>query len=149
MWGREKLMSELCLVFSLREFLWQQFLPHDLNMNNYFSSVLGMELTFNYNLDCLGNGRTECHCGAENCSGFLGVRPKVSVQGRALSQQEYGGATAEVCLWPSQENTGKWVPGLLHWSSVVFTQSLDWLSNTLVRSISFWKCICISDRIWS
>lgn len=35
-----------------------------------------MELTFNYNLDCLGNGRTECHCGAENCSGFLGVRPK-------------------------------------------------------------------------
>ncbi|XP_006860014.1 PREDICTED: histone-lysine N-methyltransferase NSD3 isoform X1 [Chrysochloris asiatica] len=36
----------------------------------------GMELTFNYNLDCLGNGRTECHCGAENCSGFLGVRPK-------------------------------------------------------------------------
>ncbi|XP_015685997.1 histone-lysine N-methyltransferase NSD3-like, partial [Protobothrops mucrosquamatus] len=37
----------------------------------------GMELTFNYNLDCLGNGRTECHCGAENCSGFLGVRPKI------------------------------------------------------------------------
>ncbi|XP_058905191.1 histone-lysine N-methyltransferase NSD3 isoform X7 [Kogia breviceps] len=36
----------------------------------------GMELTFNYNLDCLGNGRTECHCGADNCSGFLGVRPK-------------------------------------------------------------------------
>ncbi|KAJ8380024.1 hypothetical protein SKAU_G00008020 [Synaphobranchus kaupii] len=34
------------------------------------------ELTFNYNLDCLGNGRTSCHCGAENCSGFLGVRPK-------------------------------------------------------------------------
>uniref|UniRef100_A0A670Z0V4 Histone-lysine N-methyltransferase NSD3 n=1 Tax=Pseudonaja textilis TaxID=8673 RepID=A0A670Z0V4_PSETE len=38
----------------------------------------GMELTFNYNLDCLGNGRTECHCGAENCSGFLGVRPKTA-----------------------------------------------------------------------
>ncbi|KAJ8285951.1 hypothetical protein GJAV_G00032840 [Gymnothorax javanicus] len=37
------------------------------------------ELTFNYNLDCLGNGRTSCHCGAENCSGFLGVRPKSSV----------------------------------------------------------------------
>ncbi|XP_010347014.1 histone-lysine N-methyltransferase NSD3 isoform X3 [Saimiri boliviensis] len=36
----------------------------------------GMELTFNYNLDCLGNGRTACHCGADNCSGFLGVRPK-------------------------------------------------------------------------
>ncbi|KAJ1090786.1 hypothetical protein NDU88_003915 [Pleurodeles waltl] len=38
----------------------------------------GAELTFNYNLDCLGNGRTECHCGAENCSGFLGVRPKTA-----------------------------------------------------------------------
>ncbi|CAH2275181.1 histone-lysine N-methyltransferase NSD3 isoform X1 [Pelobates cultripes] len=38
----------------------------------------GTELTFNYNLDCLGNGRTECHCGEENCSGFLGVRPKTA-----------------------------------------------------------------------
>ncbi|XP_040270696.1 histone-lysine N-methyltransferase NSD3 isoform X3 [Bufo bufo] len=38
----------------------------------------GAELTFNYNLDCLGNGRTECHCGADNCSGFLGVRPKTA-----------------------------------------------------------------------
>ncbi|XP_048186238.1 histone-lysine N-methyltransferase NSD3 isoform X3 [Perognathus longimembris pacificus] len=38
----------------------------------------GMELTFNYNLDCLGNGRTACHCGADNCSGFLGVRPKTA-----------------------------------------------------------------------
>ncbi|KAM8974282.1 histone-lysine N-methyltransferase NSD3 isoform 2-T2 [Pelodytes ibericus] len=38
----------------------------------------GTELTFNYNLDCLGNGRTECHCGEDNCSGFLGVRPKTA-----------------------------------------------------------------------
>ncbi|XP_063304493.1 histone-lysine N-methyltransferase NSD3 isoform X2 [Pelobates fuscus] len=38
----------------------------------------GTELTFNYNLDCLGYGRTECHCGEENCSGFLGVRPKTA-----------------------------------------------------------------------
>ncbi|KAK6468429.1 histone-lysine N-methyltransferase NSD3 [Huso huso] len=37
------------------------------------------ELTFNYNLDCLGNGRTTCHCGSDNCSGFLGVRPKSAV----------------------------------------------------------------------
>ncbi|KAJ8261093.1 hypothetical protein COCON_G00168160 [Conger conger] len=37
------------------------------------------ELTFNYNLDCLGNGRTSCRCGAENCSGFLGVQPKSAV----------------------------------------------------------------------
>uniref|UniRef100_A0A4W6E9L6 Histone-lysine N-methyltransferase, H3 lysine-36 specific n=1 Tax=Lates calcarifer TaxID=8187 RepID=A0A4W6E9L6_LATCA len=37
----------------------------------------GVELTFNYNLECLGNGKTACKCGAPNCSGFLGVRPKV------------------------------------------------------------------------
>ncbi|XP_035391479.1 histone-lysine N-methyltransferase NSD3 isoform X2 [Electrophorus electricus] len=37
------------------------------------------ELTFNYNLDCLGNGKTSCHCGADNCSGFLGVRPKSAI----------------------------------------------------------------------
>uniref|UniRef100_A0AAQ5YQB9 Histone-lysine N-methyltransferase, H3 lysine-36 specific n=1 Tax=Amphiprion ocellaris TaxID=80972 RepID=A0AAQ5YQB9_AMPOC len=36
----------------------------------------GVELTFNYNLECLGNGKTACKCGASNCSGFLGVRPK-------------------------------------------------------------------------
>uniref|UniRef100_A0A8C1URM5 Nuclear receptor binding SET domain protein 2 n=1 Tax=Cyprinus carpio TaxID=7962 RepID=A0A8C1URM5_CYPCA len=36
----------------------------------------GTELTFNYNLDCLGNEKTVCRCGAPNCSGFLGDRPK-------------------------------------------------------------------------
>ncbi|XP_035264145.1 histone-lysine N-methyltransferase, H3 lysine-36 specific [Anguilla anguilla] len=36
----------------------------------------GVELTFNYNLECLGNGKTVCKCGAPNCSGFLGDRPK-------------------------------------------------------------------------
>uniref|UniRef100_A0A8C4TGC0 Histone-lysine N-methyltransferase, H3 lysine-36 specific n=1 Tax=Erpetoichthys calabaricus TaxID=27687 RepID=A0A8C4TGC0_ERPCA len=36
----------------------------------------GTELTFNYNLDCLGNEKTICRCGAPNCSGFLGDRPK-------------------------------------------------------------------------
>ncbi|XP_048474648.1 histone-lysine N-methyltransferase NSD3 isoform X6 [Rhincodon typus] len=38
----------------------------------------GSELTFNYNLDCLGNGKTVCKCGAPNCSGYLGVRPKTA-----------------------------------------------------------------------
>ncbi|XP_041368647.1 histone-lysine N-methyltransferase NSD2-like isoform X2 [Gigantopelta aegis] len=38
----------------------------------------GSELTFNYNLDCLGNEKKTCCCGAENCSGFLGVRPKTA-----------------------------------------------------------------------
>ncbi|KAI1887403.1 hypothetical protein AGOR_G00189940 [Albula goreensis] len=40
----------------------------------------GTELTFNYNLDCLGNEKTVCRCGAPNCSGFLGDRPKNSIQ---------------------------------------------------------------------
>ncbi|XP_053726486.1 histone-lysine N-methyltransferase NSD3 isoform X1 [Synchiropus splendidus] len=39
----------------------------------------GTELTFNYNLHCVGNRRTSCHCGAENCSGFLGVQPTSAV----------------------------------------------------------------------
>ena len=38
----------------------------------------GEELTFNYNLDCLGNDKKKCQCGAVNCSGYLGVPPKVS-----------------------------------------------------------------------
>uniref|UniRef100_A0A3B4YXI7 Histone-lysine N-methyltransferase NSD3 n=1 Tax=Stegastes partitus TaxID=144197 RepID=A0A3B4YXI7_9TELE len=37
------------------------------------------ELTFNYNLHCVGNRRTSCHCGADNCSGFLGVQPTSAV----------------------------------------------------------------------
>ncbi|XP_070541450.1 histone-lysine N-methyltransferase NSD2-like isoform X2 [Ptychodera flava] len=35
------------------------------------------ELTFNYNLDCLGNEKKKCECGAKNCSGYIGVRPKM------------------------------------------------------------------------
>ena len=70
-------------------------LPWDLSMNGSLSCGLGMELTFNYNLDCLGNGRTECHCGADNCSGFLGVRPKVSGGEGAVGE-------------PSQEEWARW-----------------------------------------
>uniref|UniRef100_A0A3Q2Q2A5 Nuclear receptor binding SET domain protein 3 n=1 Tax=Fundulus heteroclitus TaxID=8078 RepID=A0A3Q2Q2A5_FUNHE len=35
----------------------------------------GSELTFNYKLHCVGNRRMSCHCGSDNCSGFLGVQP--------------------------------------------------------------------------
>uniref|UniRef100_A0A3B3ZHF7 Histone-lysine N-methyltransferase NSD3 n=1 Tax=Periophthalmus magnuspinnatus TaxID=409849 RepID=A0A3B3ZHF7_9GOBI len=35
----------------------------------------GTELTFNYNLHCVGNRRTSCNCGSDNCSGYLGVQP--------------------------------------------------------------------------
>uniref|UniRef100_A0A2C9JRL9 Histone-lysine N-methyltransferase n=1 Tax=Biomphalaria glabrata TaxID=6526 RepID=A0A2C9JRL9_BIOGL len=38
----------------------------------------GSELTFNYNLECLGNEKKACACGSDNCSGFLGVRPKTA-----------------------------------------------------------------------
>ncbi|XP_066089027.1 histone-lysine N-methyltransferase NSD2 isoform X1 [Saccopteryx bilineata] len=50
----------------------------------------GTELTFNYNLDCLGNEKTVCRCGASNCSGFLGDRPKTSA---APSSEEKGKKT--------------------------------------------------------
>ncbi|XP_034033776.1 LOW QUALITY PROTEIN: histone-lysine N-methyltransferase, H3 lysine-36 and H4 lysine-20 specific-like [Thalassophryne amazonica] len=36
----------------------------------------GTELTFNYNLECWVREDAVCKCGAPNCSGFLGVRPK-------------------------------------------------------------------------
>ncbi|XP_040052367.2 histone-lysine N-methyltransferase NSD3 isoform X2 [Gasterosteus aculeatus] len=39
----------------------------------------GTELTFNYNLHCVGNRRSSCHCGSDNCSGFLGVQPTSAV----------------------------------------------------------------------
>ncbi|XP_046335260.2 histone-lysine N-methyltransferase NSD2-like isoform X2 [Haliotis rufescens] len=52
----------------------------------------GSELTFNYNLDCLGNDKKTCGCGAANCSGFLGVRPKtaaaVANEKRSKEQQK-------------------------------------------------------------
>jgi hypothetical protein len=38
----------------------------------------GDELTFNYNLECVSNSKDECKCGAGNCSGFIGERPKAS-----------------------------------------------------------------------
>lgn len=37
----------------------------------------GTELTFDYQLDSLGNGKKRCLCGSSNCSGYIGVRSKV------------------------------------------------------------------------
>lgn len=34
------------------------------------------ELTFNYNLDCLGDNKKICQCGAEKCAGFIGAKYK-------------------------------------------------------------------------
>lgn len=35
---------------------------------------VGSELTFNYNLQCVGTEKKRCCCGAPNCSGFIGVK---------------------------------------------------------------------------
>ncbi|XP_007230968.2 histone-lysine N-methyltransferase NSD2 isoform X3 [Astyanax mexicanus] len=48
----------------------------------------GTELTFNYNLDCLGNEKTVCRCGAPNCSGFLGDRPKIAPTSESKSKPQ-------------------------------------------------------------
>lgn len=32
------------------------------------------ELTFNYNLVCVGKGQKECKCNAPNCKGYIGVK---------------------------------------------------------------------------
>ena len=32
------------------------------------------ELTFNYNLECVGPDKKPCMCGAPNCSGFIGMK---------------------------------------------------------------------------
>lgn len=42
----------------------------------------GTELTFNYNLDSRGNEKIPCACGAANCSGYMGVRPRAPEKDR-------------------------------------------------------------------
>ena len=38
----------------------------------------GTEITFNYQLDCLGNAKKVCHCGAPSCTGFIGGKKRDS-----------------------------------------------------------------------
>ncbi|AWP00048.1 nsd1a [Scophthalmus maximus] len=68
----------------------------------------GTELTFNYNLECLGNGKTVCKCGAPNCSGFLGVRPKNNPpsddKGRKLKRRGYGKRKKKVMVTKERED---------------------------------------------
>ncbi|XP_037835007.1 histone-lysine N-methyltransferase, H3 lysine-36 specific isoform X2 [Kryptolebias marmoratus] len=68
----------------------------------------GTELTFNYNLECLGNGKTVCKCGAPNCSGFLGVRPKNNPpsedKGRKLKRRGHGRRRKKVVLTKERED---------------------------------------------
>uniref|UniRef100_A0A665XAI2 Histone-lysine N-methyltransferase, H3 lysine-36 specific n=1 Tax=Echeneis naucrates TaxID=173247 RepID=A0A665XAI2_ECHNA len=69
----------------------------------------GTELTFNYNLECLGNGKTVCKCGAPNCSGFLGVRPKQNNppsedKGRKLKRRGHGRRKKKVVVTKERED---------------------------------------------
>uniref|UniRef100_A0A8C6NWQ2 Histone-lysine N-methyltransferase, H3 lysine-36 specific n=1 Tax=Nothobranchius furzeri TaxID=105023 RepID=A0A8C6NWQ2_NOTFU len=68
----------------------------------------GTELTFNYNLECLGNGKTVCKCGAPNCSGFLGVRPKNNPpsddKGRKLKRRGPGRRKKKVVMTKERED---------------------------------------------
>lgn len=46
----------------------------------------GSEVTFNYNLLCVGTDKKKCNCQAANCSGFIGAKvQKVSLLFFALS----------------------------------------------------------------
>ncbi|XP_031724874.1 histone-lysine N-methyltransferase, H3 lysine-36 and H4 lysine-20 specific, partial [Anarrhichthys ocellatus] len=68
----------------------------------------GTELTFNYNLECLGNGKTVCKCGAPNCSGFLGVRPKNNPpsddKGRKMKRRGHGKRKKKVVVTKERED---------------------------------------------
>ncbi|XP_078121806.1 uncharacterized protein nsd1b isoform X2 [Sander vitreus] len=68
----------------------------------------GTELTFNYNLECLGNGKTVCKCGAPNCSGFLGVRPKNNPpsedKGRKMKRRGHGRRKNKVVVTKERED---------------------------------------------
>lgn len=70
---RRQIIKPLFVVIILIDFITSSFV-----IKRYILSHSGTELTFNYNLDCLGNEKTVCKCGAPNCSGFLGDRPKAS-----------------------------------------------------------------------
>ncbi|NXU55444.1 NSD2 methyltransferase, partial [Turnix velox] len=67
----------------------------------------GTELTFNYNLDCLGNEKTVCKCGAPNCSGFLGDRPKASSNSSTNASEEKGKKTKKRTRRRRTKNEGK------------------------------------------
>lgn len=109
-----------------------------LSVNIYFLMSLGTELTFNYNLDCLGNGRTECHCGAENCSGFLGVRPKVSCVGTRSRRGSVHKARSRPSMAMERESrlVGAWFD-LQTFACVYPDLRLFLMKQILVKSVRF------------
>ena len=49
----------------------------------------GVELTFDYQLDTLGHVKMKCHCGAPNCSGFLGEKAKTTTSTKANGKKKH------------------------------------------------------------
>ncbi len=81
-------------------------------------SLAGDELTFNYNLDCLGNDKKKCQCGAPNCSGYLGEPPKVGSLGH-LALEQLPNPVENVSV-PSKGDCSKTRDGLL--VSIMFVE---------------------------
>lgn len=64
-------------------------------LNNLCGVFTDTELTFNYNLHCVGNRRATCNCGSDNCSGFLGVQPTV----RSSSSNYHAGISRAILFF--------------------------------------------------
>ena len=54
----------------------------------------GEEISFNYNFNNVGEGRSACHCGATNCSGWLGLKPREAPKGVAADAAATAAALA-------------------------------------------------------
>lgn len=48
----------------------------------------GSELTFNYNLQCVGTEKKRCSCGAPNCSGFIGVKVQKQTESQGPKREK-------------------------------------------------------------
>lgn len=124
------------------------FLPLRANrMTSVRGNVLtGTELTFNYNLHCVGNRRTTCNCGSDNCSGFLGVQPTVwpppsddeTIISRAILDSEsllhasFALIVFPRVLWCWRKRRRPEMPS---WSPR--SGSCDWRANTLMNTTAF------------
>ena len=63
------------------------------------------ELTFNYNFDCISNEKAECKCGASNCSGFIGDRPKNATSSGSSSNTNLSHSASTTSLLDSKSST--------------------------------------------
>ena len=63
----------------------------------------GTELTFDYQLDSLGNEKKECLCGSRNCSGFIGgeVKGRAETKAKTKGEEEAEAASSTKAPPPS------------------------------------------------